>query len=366
MSINSWHYSCCLGKEFRYSVSEKMMKPTIKLKVNFFYLILLSLTFVSGSVYCEDFAVASDSLGIQKKASHWVIAHEVDPGETVYALSQRYGVAIEQIIKFNPGIENGLQAGHILYIPFSSGPYFMHKVRKGETLYSISKIYNISVDELKTWNAFRVNEIHTGQELKIVENRAVIFPEQSRYWIYHHTVPGENLYSIAKKYQVTVADLKKWNALVGDEIVVGQQIKLPGGSYNEVEQTLPDTTLYPVSNGNEIHADEGRIAKIRASDITGYPVMDFSMREERGLAALIEGTGNSNKFLALHRTAPPGTILIVRNELNNQVVFVRVIGKLPDTGTNNKVIVKISEPAWININAVNRKLRVKVSYLGQD
>ena len=115
------------------------MKSTIKLKVNFFYLILLSLTFVSGSVYCEDFAVASDSLGIQKKASHWVIAHEVDPGETVYALSQRYGVAIEQIIKFNPGIENGLQAGHILYIPFSSGPFFMHKLSKVEPIYLISK-----------------------------------------------------------------------------------------------------------------------------------------------------------------------------------------------------------------------------------
>ncbi len=338
------------------------MISNIMLKVSICYLILLSLTFVSGSVYGKDITVASDSIRIQKKKSHWVIVHEVDPGETVYALSLRYGVTFEQIIKFNPVIVNGLKAGHILYIPFSRGPYFMHRVRNGETLYSISKIYNISVDDLKTWNAFRVNEINTGQKLKIEEIHVAILPEKSRNWIYHHTLPGENLYSISIKYQVTVADLKMWNSLVGDEIVAGQQLKIHVDSNYEVEQTQLETDRYPFSKENEIHVNEDSIVAISALEKIEFPAMDFTMMEERGLAALIEGTGNSTKFLALHRTALPGTILIVRNEMNNQVVFVRVIGKLPDTGANDKVIVKISKPAWNNINAVNRKLRVKVSY----
>ena len=77
---------------------------------------------------------------------------------------------------------------------------------------------------------------------------------------------------------------------------------------------------------------------------------------------MIEGPQSTSKFLALHRTAKPGSILLIRNELNNQMVFVRVIGKLPSTGANEKLVVKISRAAWENINAVNRKLRVKVSY----
>jgi rare lipoprotein A (peptidoglycan hydrolase) len=50
---------------------------------------------------------------------------------------------------------------------------------------------------------------------------------------------------------------------------------------------------------------------------------------QNGLAELIEGTEGNRKYLALHRTAPVGTILKVRNEMNNREVFVRVMGKLP-------------------------------------
>lgn len=54
-------------------------------------------------------------------------------------------------------------------------------------------------------------------------------------------------------------------------------------------------------------------------------------------------SGNSDMFLALHRTAPVGTIMQVRNQMNDLSVFVKVIGKLPDTGANDKVVVKISK-----------------------
>ena len=81
------------------------------------------------------------------------------------------------------------------------------------------------------------------------------------------------------------------------------------------------------------------------------------------MAELIEGSTESSKYLALHRNAPKGTILMVMNELNNQVVFVRVIGPLPDTGLNNKVVVKISKAAWQKLGAVNKRFRVKVSYV---
>ncbi len=332
------------------------------LKVKYFWWFLVVWLVISGPAHCTDIAFESDSLRIQKRAAYWVIVHEVDPGETVYALSRRYAVSVEQILKLNPVAENDLHVGQLLYIPFSSSKYYMHKVKKGETLYSISILFHISVNELKMWNKLAENDIHIDQELKILEIRAEILPVQSSKWIYHTTVAGETLYSIAGKYQVTVDDLKNWNALVSDEIVVGQQLRMPAGDDTVMEQPRADIDEKDVSNKNEQFVDKNDIDEMKASGMPGLPVLDFPMKEERGLAALIEGTGSSNKYLALHRSASPGTILMVRNEMNNQVVFVRVIGRLPDTGANAKVIVKISKAAWETINAVNPKLRVKVSY----
>jgi hypothetical protein len=83
---------------------------------------------------------------------------------------------------------------------------------------------------------------------------------------------------------------------------------------------------------------------------------------EGGLAELIEGTEGNRKYLALHRTAPMGTILKVRNEMNNREVFVRVMGKLPDTALTNKLIIKISKSAYDRLGAIDPRFRVEVTY----
>lgn len=67
-------------------------------------------------------------------------------------------------------------------------------------------------------------------------------------------------------------------------------------------------------------------------------------------------------YLALHRTAPMGTILKVRNEMNNREVFVRVQGKLPDTALTDKVIIRISRSAYDRLGAIDPRFRVEVTY----
>jgi hypothetical protein len=84
--------------------------------------------------------------------------------------------------------------------------------------------------------------------------------------------------------------------------------------------------------------------------------------KESGLAELIEGTDGNRKYLALHRTAPSGTILKVRNEMNNREVFVRVMGKLPETAPNDKLVIKISKSAYDRLGALDPKFRVEVTY----
>jgi len=55
--------------------------------------------------------------------------------------------------------------------------------------------------------------------------------------------------------------------------------------------------------------------------------------------------------------------VVVRNEMNNQVVFVRIVGKLPDTGINEKVIIRMSSAAIKQLRAIDPKFRVEISYL---
>jgi hypothetical protein len=83
---------------------------------------------------------------------------------------------------------------------------------------------------------------------------------------------------------------------------------------------------------------------------------------QEGLAELIEGTEGNRKYLALHRTAPVGTILKIKNEMNNREVFVRVMGKLPETPMTDKVLIKISKSAYDRLGAIDQRFRVAVTY----
>jgi hypothetical protein len=83
---------------------------------------------------------------------------------------------------------------------------------------------------------------------------------------------------------------------------------------------------------------------------------------EAGIAELIEGTEGNRKYLALHRTAPVGTILKIRNEMNNREVFVRVMGKLPENALTDKLIIKISRSAYDRLGAIDPRFRVQLTY----
>ena len=58
-----------------------------------------------------------------------------------------------------------------------------------------------------------------------------------------------------------------------------------------------------------------------------------------------------------------GTIMQIRNEMNEQIVFVRVVGAVPNTGDNDKVVVKISKKAFDRLGAVDKRFPVELSYI---
>jgi rare lipoprotein A (peptidoglycan hydrolase) len=73
----------------------------------------------------------------------------------------------------------------------------------------------------------------------------------------------------------------------------------------------------------------------------------------------MEGGEPTTKFLAFHKTAPIGTLIIVKNEANGQSVWVKVIGKLSG---NSDAIIKISSKAYDKLQAKDRRIRASINY----
>jgi LysM repeat protein len=197
----------------------------------------------------------------------------------------------------------------------------IHTVAEKETMFSITRQYNITEKQLREWNNIQGNELKIGQTLYVAQ------PEQG-------TSP------VVKKQ-----DSVKSNAVVTKKDPVVETVK----------QTEPAKQTESVKQETSSQVETAPI-KISESIKNGSEVL------ESGIAELIEGTEGNRKYLALHRTAPLGTILKVRNEMNNREVFVRVMGKLPDTALTDKLIIKISKSAYDRLGAIDQRFRVEVTY----
>lgn len=343
-----------------------------------------------------------DSLGIETVNGKIFVIHKVDEKETLFAISRRYRTTVDAILQYNTSAGSGLEIGQILKVPYTAPVQqkkpegVVHKVAPKETLYSISRIYQVSLDEIKAWNNLTDNSLSVGQELIIKKSAAtaqrtpVPVQEQKPVLVSrkgHHTVqPKETLFSIARQYGVTVDEIKEWNRLEGNALDIGQTLfvsrpeqgdakpdikpavekpvtaKQPAEGQQPKETATEPARNTPVLKNTAPPASQVPPAQSRESIRISESLKSGDEIVEAGVAELIEGTEGNRKYLALHRTAPMGTILKVRNEMNNREVFVRVMGKLPDTALTDKLIIKISKSAYDRLGAIDPRFRVEVTY----
>ena len=315
---------------------------------------MIKLIFLSAVLVTSE----SDSLRMETIDGKQFIIHQVDAGETLFALSKRYGVPVATLLEHNPTADAGLEVGQllkVLYIPRTpktTAQGTIHKVAPKETLFSIAKMYDVTVNEIKLWNNLSDNSLRLGQELLIKKGTTTTtepvvqtVPPVQSVKTTHTVAAKETMYSIARQYNITVDQLRQWNNLAGNELKVGQVLFVTQPMYNTTPNTQPVTNTPVVTQPVKI--SEG--------------ISGTSELKETGLAALIEGTEGNRKYLAQHRTIKPGTILKVRNEATGREVFVRVTGPLTDADPT--LIIKISKSALDRLGATStEKIRVEVTY----
>lgn len=357
------------------------------------FFLLLAFFIISASTK----ASPVDSLGTETINGTLYIIHKVDPRETLFALSRRYNVSVDDIKQNNPIAAEGLKIGDIIRIPYKGkakgSTANVHIVKAGETLYSISKLYDLTVDDIRQMNRLSGDELNIGQVLNLPNtqgNTATLpveknhAPADTATYQWHVVRQGETLFALSRMYNREVSELQKWNSLtdnslsIGDSLIIGYSPKAKPvqpaddeeyvATYKQPQDNLPkeEHTERNLPENNQpkkepqVVASTDEDVKVTRQIVTNEA--DYEEMVETGLAELIENSGDTRKYLALHRTAKIGTIIRVKNEMNDREVFVRVLGKLPDTGINDKVLIKISQAAFDRLNAIDKKFRVKISY----
>jgi LysM repeat protein len=337
-----------------------------------------------------------DSLGTETVNGKVFVIHSVGEKETLYGISRRYGSSVESILQYNPSADAGLEIGQILKVPYTkkvvtAGNGSTHTVAAKETMYSISRLYGVSIDDIKEWNNLKDNSLSIGQTLAIKKSNTapstavqtnVPDANVSRNGV--HTVAAkETMFSISRQYGISMQQLKDWNTLEGNDISIGQQLIVSApketiGQKDDPKENIPVAqTTQPVQPAGNTPSSSPTVAEPKKepqpTSSAPKPAEEQTIKVtetvkntdevlQSGLAELIEGTSGNRKYLALHRTAPIGTIMKVRNEMNNREVFVRVMGKLPDTAVNNKLVIKISKSAYDRLGAIDSRFRVEVTY----
>ena len=140
----------------------------------------------------------------------------VEKGDTLYSISRRFNIPVDEIIRINNLNNNILSIGQKLY--FTDNEYDIYEVVKGDSLWAIANKYNIRVNELIELNNLTDLTITIGQKL-LVPKKDI---EEDIYIV----EKGDTLWSIAKKNNITVNELKELNSLTNNTISIGQLLKI--------------------------------------------------------------------------------------------------------------------------------------------
>jgi membrane-bound lytic murein transglycosylase D len=221
-----------------------------------------------------------------KRSKALVLKHTVLPGETLWDISQKYGIQISAIRKKNrmerkhtpePGRVLWLRMKRPKNIPVEVIPlpkeeikspvevkkeplpevktveeglkkdtgaiirpvirdtvvqkpvpvlFKIHTVKAGETMYGISRLYQFSADSIKKWNGLSGNYLKLGQELKIYDKSNPAPVSSYNSYRTHIVKAGETIYKISRDYGVTIEEIKNWNSKTDNNVRIGEELTI--------------------------------------------------------------------------------------------------------------------------------------------
>jgi len=196
------------------------------------WITLFVILLLSYSSYSQVVVERSKNKVIISGVAYYV--HLVKKGETAYSISKAYGTTVEELIKENPPVLYGVNEGQALRIPVDSvtdtppsvtlqeqaerdyDRYIYHKLQPGETIYYLSRTYDVSENEIILSNpGIEIDNLPVGYEIAIPRREFMSekerFDDQPQDYRYHKVLRGETLSSIADKYGISIRELRREN-----------------------------------------------------------------------------------------------------------------------------------------------------------
>ena len=174
----------------------------------------------------------------------------VKRGDTLYSIARDNNITVSELKQLNNLSNNTIYIGQQLLLkkrieeelPNENDKLYI--VKKGDTLYSISRKLNISVDTLKSLNKLNSNDIYVGQQLILVK------PENQVEYDIYTVKKGDSLWSISQKYNITVNELIKLNNLNNTTLQINQTLKVPKAVIEE--SPIQNEETYIVQKGDTL------------------------------------------------------------------------------------------------------------------
>ncbi|MCM1053315.1 MAG: LysM peptidoglycan-binding domain-containing protein [Ruminococcus sp.] len=176
--------------------------------------------------------------------------YTIKKGDTLYTIARNYGITVNDLKNANNLANNNLTIGQTLIIPTttntSSPNESIYIVKAGDSLYKIANMYNMTVNELKSLNNLSSNLLNIGQKLKVLDNEE---NEVNTYIV----VSGDSLYSIARKFNTTVDALKNANNKTSNLLSIGETLIIPSPTNDNNTTTYTvkkGDTLYSIAQNH--------------------------------------------------------------------------------------------------------------------
>ena len=181
-------------------------------------------------------------------------SYVVKSGDSLWSIAKKYNTTVDELKAANNLKNNLLSVGQILRIPTTkeeeSGNYIIYIVKSGDNLYSIAKNYDVSVANIKELNKLLNDNLSIGQQLLIPVEEKIIQTDYNTYTV----KSGDSLYSIAKKYNTSVNELVSINGLTSNVLSIGQQILVPTSTEIIEEDPVETYTTYIIKSGDNLYA----------------------------------------------------------------------------------------------------------------
>lgn len=284
-----------------------------------------------------------DSIGVENLNGKRVILHRVESGETYYGVSRRYHVDAKSLIAFNKNA--ALRPGLVIKVA-TEKPYTAQALVRSNTE---DRISNTPITN------------NTTQHTAFIE---------------YKVGSKETLFALSKRFDVSVDAIKQANNLSGDGINMGQILKIPN------QQTSVSKTNVAIITDDDIRndqADPRTSVAVVAEEVVAVsekieveekkntePTDKYGLKQvtASGIGVWMDdiGGGENGKMLALHNTAPVGTVVQISNPMNNRTTYAKVVGKFNETAQNKDAIIVISKSVAGLIGVIDRRFQVKLSY----